>query len=1195
MFSISRFFVVAVVATAALFSTTLFAAAGKPVPGQIIVQRHTHAGVPDFEDAIDFYSPEGEEAIQGIDARVVRIPKGLEQAIVQELGEDPAVGAVERDRMLAPVGTIPDDPKYPSAWHLPLMGMPAAWDLSTGSGIVVAVLDTGVYAGHPDLAGKLLPGWNAVDQSNDWADLKGHGTNVAGVIAAVTNNGIGVASIARDAKILPVRVSNRSDGVAYLSDIARAITWAADNGARVANVSYMVAGSTTIENAARYMRDKGGLVVSAAGNDGTDYGYSDSAAVITVSATTSSDVKASWSNYGNVVDVAAPGKGIWTTNKSGGYSAVSGTSFASPATAAVAALIFAADPTLTPDEVETVLETTAADLGDPGYDTWYGHGRVDAAAALASVTNGQQPDTQAPSVAFQAPAAGASLSGTVQVAVSASDDQGVTAVKLFANGSLVATDTAAPYEMTLSLGSFAEGDSIQLTVRAYDAAGNTAAANRTIFRADTTPPVVTPPADVTVTATGELTSVELGSASAVDAVDGTLTATPDNSGPFTVGTHTVTWSATDSAGNTGTATQQVTVSLADVTPPVVTAPADRVVEASGALTPVALGSATALDNRDGVLAATPNTTGPFSVGTHTIVWSATDSAGNRGTAVQKVVVQDTTPPVLQAPADLTLDARGYLTAVELPTVTATDAVSGKLTAVPDDIGPFTSGIHQITWTATDGAGNSATVVSRLVIRPLADFALDQTVSEGARATVEVRLSGPAPAYPVEIPFTLSGEATNPEDHDAVGGSILIESGTRGSYSFAVVDDGPNGEGPEDLVFVMGTPDNAARGAADRHRVRIVERNMPPRVTLRATQGGKPVVTVYGDGGEVRVEAQVTDPNPGDSHSFDWSLSDAATPAAVAVASDTYSFDPAQLAPGVHELRVSVSDDGSPPETTEAVLVLRVVSQTPALDSGADSDGDGTDDLSEGAMDNDQDGIPDYLDAIDETNVLQAEDGMTQGGLLYAESGLALRLGRTALAAGRRGARIALEELQRFGGAGGAPATVEDEGRAYRFGLFDFEVAGLGEAGQSVQVVLPLSRPLEADAVYRKFVDGRWQDFVEDENNALASAPAEEGVCPNPGDASYQAGLNPGDDCVRLTIEDGGPNDADGLVNGHIVDPGGPAVAIASTDSDAGGETAASPAGGGGCTLGTGARPDPLWFLFAAIGAWRMRRFNRGTH
>ena len=147
----------------------------------------------------------------------------------------------------------------------------------------------------------------------------------------------------------------------------------------------------------------------------------------------------------------------------------------------------------------------------------------------------------------------------------------------------------------------------------------------------------------------------------------------------------------------------------------------------------------------------------------------------------------------------------------------------------------------------------------------------------------------------------------------------------------------------------------------------------------------------------------------------------------------------------------------------------------------------------------------------------------------------------------------------------------------------------------MQVVLPLSRPLEAGAVYRKFVDGRWQDFVEDENNALASAAAKEGVCPNPGDDAYRPGLNPGDDCVRLTIEDGGPNDADRLVNGHIVDPGGPAVAIASSDGGGGSGTAASPAGGGGCTLGTGARPDPLWFLFAAIGAWRMRRFNRRAH
>ena len=142
---------------------------------------------------------------------------------------------------------------------------------------MVAVLDTGVDGTHPDLAGKLLPGWNAVDSSNNTADINGHGTAVAGTAAAATNNASGVAGVAWNAAILPVRITNSSDGYAYWSDIARGLSWAANQGADVANISYGVSNSSTIASAAQSMRNKGGLVVVAAGNEGVDPGYADNA------------------------------------------------------------------------------------------------------------------------------------------------------------------------------------------------------------------------------------------------------------------------------------------------------------------------------------------------------------------------------------------------------------------------------------------------------------------------------------------------------------------------------------------------------------------------------------------------------------------------------------------------------------------------------------------------------------------------------------------------------------------------------------------------------------------------------------------------------------------------------------------------------------------------------------------------------
>ncbi|MDX1654927.1 MAG: S8 family serine peptidase, partial [Candidatus Competibacteraceae bacterium] len=286
---------------------------------------------------------------------------------------------------LEPVATA-NDPYYPNAWHLGTVGVPQAWDRSTGSGVSVAVLDTGVDASHPDLSGQLLlPGYNAVDQGSDTADLQGHGTLVAGVVVAATNNGLGVASVAHGARVRPVRVSNRSDGMAYISHIARGIVWAIDNGARVINISYDVPGSSAISDAARYAVAHNGVVVVAAGNSGTDLGYADDPYIIAVSATDPYDNKTSWSSYGPYVDLSAPGAGIYTTVQGGGYGASRGTSFDSPLTAAVVALIMARDPDLTPEQIEQLLEQTAVDQGSPGFDSLYGWGRVDAAAALAAL------------------------------------------------------------------------------------------------------------------------------------------------------------------------------------------------------------------------------------------------------------------------------------------------------------------------------------------------------------------------------------------------------------------------------------------------------------------------------------------------------------------------------------------------------------------------------------------------------------------------------------------------------------------------------------------------------------------------------------------------------------------------------------------------------------------------------------------
>ena len=281
-------------------------------------------------------------------------------------------------------------------WDFSKISVATAWTKSTGAGVVVAVLDTGVDAKHPDLAGNLVAGYDAVANTGGaTTDPNGHGTHVAGTIAAVTGNGTGISAIAPAAKIMPVRVLG-SNGSGYMSDTAEGIIWAADHGAKVINMSLgSTSKVTAVSNAIAYARGKGVVVVAAAGNERaqgspTSYPGAD-AGVIGVAATDSADRVASYSNAGSYVDVAAPGSGILSTYPTAlggrtGYASMNGTSMASPHVAAVAALLKAYQQSLTPDQVESALTSSAVDLGPAGRDNDFGAGRIDAAAALATVT-----------------------------------------------------------------------------------------------------------------------------------------------------------------------------------------------------------------------------------------------------------------------------------------------------------------------------------------------------------------------------------------------------------------------------------------------------------------------------------------------------------------------------------------------------------------------------------------------------------------------------------------------------------------------------------------------------------------------------------------------------------------------------------------------------------------------------------------
>jgi subtilisin family serine protease len=496
--------------------------------------------------------------------QVVEVPKKAEHVIARALRRNPHIQSVELDVEILPDEVIPNDPKYASAWHLQKIQAPGAWDSAAGEGVVVAVLDSGVDPVHLDLAPNLLPGWNVVSNSPDTSDINGHGTQVAGVVAALSNNALGVTSVAWKARILPIRVSDSSDGSAWTSDLAEGIAYAADHGARVANLSYGASGSSAVATAAQYMRSKGGVVFVSAGNSSNDPGYAANPYVVSISATGKSDARTSWSSYGQYVDFAAPGDSIWTTARGDAYKAVSGTSFSSPMTAAVAALVLAANKDLGPAEVEAILQNSADDLGAPGWDPYYGFGRINASRAVELAGGSAPVDRAPPVVSIASPSAGGTVEGIVPVDANASDDVGVARVDLFVNGAMLATDVTVPFGFSWDSSTLPAGSKATLLARAYDAAGNVASSPEvsvTVRGAvDATPPevAITSPSDgatfsstVTLSAYG---SDEDKLASVKIYADGKLkcTGAPSVACPWTVrrdGAHTVKAVATDAAGN----------------------------------------------------------------------------------------------------------------------------------------------------------------------------------------------------------------------------------------------------------------------------------------------------------------------------------------------------------------------------------------------------------------------------------------------------------------------------------------------------------------------------------------------------------------------------------------------------------------------------------------------------------------------
>ena len=552
-------------ALAVLLSTPVLVEAQKPshAKGELLVGVKPGVSDADIERA---YKRRGGQKLQNlskIKVHRVKVSENDLEAVEAALREDPNVEFVEKN-LIGEATFVPNDPGYSAQWHLPKISAPGGWDLTRGSrSVTIAVIDSGIDPLHPDLSANLIPGYNFVAGNTDTHDIYGHGTAIAGIAGAIGNSGIGVAGVAWSNTIMPLVVLD-SSGYGTVANVASAITYAADHGAKVINISLAFNGSTsTLQNAVNYAWNHGVVIVAAAANASTNTPYYPAALpnVIAVSAVDQNDNLASFSNYGNWITVSAPGVSVYTTANGGGYLYGSGTSVSSPIVAGLAGLVFSANPNLTNTQVVNLITGNADDVGTPGFDVANGWGRINVQRTLQAAYN-----TPVLSTAITSPSTGSTVTGTVNVSASATSTGAIiNRVELYIDGVLGGTAYSAPYNFAWNTNGMS--GSHTLFSKAYDSLGDnatSAAQTVSVVSVDTTPPsmqITSVSADSkNLTVTASVTDTQSGVAKVELYVDGALKATDTaapwsfkiNAKPLSRGSHSLFAKGYDKAGNVAT-------------------------------------------------------------------------------------------------------------------------------------------------------------------------------------------------------------------------------------------------------------------------------------------------------------------------------------------------------------------------------------------------------------------------------------------------------------------------------------------------------------------------------------------------------------------------------------------------------------------------------------------------------------------
>lgn len=361
---------------------------GNYTPDEVLVRFKKSASGENITQCLSSSETEIISIIEELNVWVVRVPSGKVAESIALISTCPGVRYAEPNYRASIADTIPSDPGLGAQYGLVNIRAPQGWDYSTGSSsVTIAILDTGVDLGHADLASKIVPGYDFVNDDTlaDDDHFQSHGTHAAGIAAAIGNNGVGVAGVSWGARIMPVKVLNAGGGGSF-ADAADGIIWAADHGAQIINVSLGgTSPSTVLHDAVNYAYGKGVIIVAAAGNDNGTIRYpARYPNVIAVGAVDSLNNRAGTSNYGSELDLVAPGVNIYSTVV-GGYDYNSGTSMAAPYVSGLAAILYGILGNGSSGLVTSQMESTALDLGSAGFDVYHGFGLIQMDSALKLV------------------------------------------------------------------------------------------------------------------------------------------------------------------------------------------------------------------------------------------------------------------------------------------------------------------------------------------------------------------------------------------------------------------------------------------------------------------------------------------------------------------------------------------------------------------------------------------------------------------------------------------------------------------------------------------------------------------------------------------------------------------------------------------------------------------------------------------